>query len=142
MSPARHLQTYQQNRVSTADPGTLLLMLYQGAIDFLRHATASLDSGDVAEKGRCIARALAILSELLATLNLDLGGEVARNLQRLYLFMIDQITTANLTNDPQPLNDVIVLLSTLKDGWEGAIVIERKRVAQGNNYDHAVGARA
>jgi flagellar protein FliS len=108
-------------------------MLYQGAIDFLRQAKGSLERGDMAEKGQCITRALAIISELLTGLNFEVGGEVARNLESLYLFMIDHITTANLVNDPQRLEEVISLLCTLKEGWEGAIAAERKRLVQENH---------
>lgn len=130
MSYARYLQTYRENRVYTADPGTILLMLYQGAIDFLKRAKASLDSGDMVEKGRYISQAHAIISEFLASLNFEAGGELAQNLEGLYVFMLDQITTANLNNDPKPLEVVVSLLSTLKEGWEGAIAAERRRVAR------------
>jgi flagellar protein FliS len=130
MSYARHLQTYRENQIHTADPGTILLMLYQGAIDFLRQAKASLERGDVVEKGRCIARAHAIVSEFLASLDLRVGGELAQNLESLYVFMLDQITAANLSNDPKPLEVVVSLLTTLKEGWEEAVAAERKRVSQ------------
>jgi flagellar protein FliS len=130
MNSTSHLQTYRRNQVSTADPGTILLMLYQGAIDFLSQAKVGLERGDLAEKGRCINRALAIISEFLASLNFEVGGEVARNLENLYLFMIDHITAANVTNETKPLEDTIALLRTLKEGWEGAIAAERKRAAQ------------
>ena len=129
MSYDRYLQTYRENQVHTADPGTILLMLYQGAIDFLRRARASLENGDLAEKGRYIGRAHAILSEFLANLNLEAGDELTQNLESLYLFMLDQLTTANLNNDPQPLEVVLSLLVTLKEGWEGAVAAEKKRAA-------------
>jgi flagellar protein FliS len=130
MTYGRHVQTYRANQVVTADPGTILLLLYQGTIDFLNQAKTALGQRDVAEKGRCISRALAIISELLSSLNFEVGGEVARNLESLYLFMIDQVTTANIHNDPKPLEDTIKLLGTLKEGWEGAVATERKRVQQ------------
>jgi flagellar protein FliS len=141
MNSVRHLQAYRHNQVVMADPGTILLMLYQGTIDFLRQAKASLERGDMAEKGRCMTRALAIISELLANLNFEVGGEVARNLESLYLFMLEQITVANLANDPKPLDDAIALLSTLKEGWEGAVAAERKRVMQGS-HEQSASARA
>jgi flagellar protein FliS len=104
-------------------------MLYQGAIDFLNQAKTHLANGNMAEKSRYINRTHAILAELLASLNVTVGGELAHNLQGLYLFMLDQLTTANLRNDPQPLEVVVSLLSTLKDGWEGAIAAVRRRAA-------------
>ena len=129
MSYARYLQTYRENRVQMADPGTILLMLYQGAIDFLRRAKTGMENGDVVEKGECILRAHAIISEFLASLDLQAGGELAQNLEGLYAFMLDQITIANLDNDAKPLETVISLLSTLKEGWEGAIAAQRNQAA-------------
>jgi len=130
MSYGRHVQAYRANQVMTADPGTILLMLYQGAIDFLRQAKTGLEKKDMAEKGLYINKTLAILSELLTSLNFEVGGEVARNLEGLYLFMIDHITNANLYNDPRLLEEALALLSTLKEGWEGAVTSERKRLAE------------
>jgi len=142
LNSVRHLQAYRQNQVTTADPGTILLMLYQGTIDFLRQAKTSLEKRDMAEKGRCVTRALAIISELLTSLNFEIGGEMARNLESLYLFMLEQITAANVGNDPQPLEDALALLSTLKEGWEGAIAAERKRAAPETTYEQSLAARA
>jgi flagellar secretion chaperone FliS len=127
MSHARYVQTYRQNQASTVDPGTLLLMLYQGTIDFLLQAQKSLERGEVAEKGQYVLKALAIISELLVSLNFKVGGETTQNLEKLYLFMLEQITLANMNNDPEPLTQVITLLSTLKEGWEGAVIEMRKQ---------------
>ena len=130
MTYGRHVQAYRTNQVMTADPGAILLMLYQGALDFLRQAKDAMERKDMAGKGMFINKTLAIVSELLTSLNFDIGGDVARNLESLYLFMIDHITNANLYNDPRLLEETITLLSTLKEGWEGAIASERKRVAE------------
>jgi flagellar protein FliS len=150
MSYARHVQTYRQNHASTVDSGTLLLMLYQGAIDFLQLARTNLEKGDMAEKGRYVMKSLAIISELLVSLDVKVGGEVARNLEQLYLFMLDQITIANVSNDPEPLARVVSLLTTLKGGWEGAVIEVRKQgtiVAQrqensARKQEHNFAARA
>jgi flagellar protein FliS len=150
MSYARHVQTYRQNHASTVDSGTLLLMLYQGAIDFLQLARTNLEKGDMAEKGRYVMKSLAIISELLVSLDVKVGGEVARNLEQLYLFMLDQITIANVNNDPEPLARVVSLLTTLKGGWEGAVSEVRKQgtiVAQrqensARKQEHNFAARA
>jgi flagellar protein FliS len=131
MTYDRHMQAYRTNQVMTADPGSILLLLYQGAIDFLRQAKSGMEKKDMAGKGLYINKALAILSELLASLNFEIGGEVARNLEGLYLFMLNHITNANVRNDPQLLEEALSLLITLKEGWEGAVVSERKRVVEG-----------
>ncbi len=101
-------------------------MLYQGAIDFVKCAKEHLERGDMAEKGVYISKAHAIITEFLCGLNVEIGGEVAHNLEKLYRFMLDQLMEAHLGNDSKPLDTVVNLLSTLKEGWEGAIAQVRK----------------
>jgi len=131
MSSVRQLQVYKDNQISTADPGTILLMLYEGAIDALKRATQHLAAGNMAEKGRYILRAHDIITQFVVSLDYDVGGELARNLEGLYRYMLDQILVANVENDCRPLERVVALLSTLKDGWESAVVAQRKRAVQG-----------
>ena len=150
MTYSRHVQTYRQTQAATVDSGTLLLMLYQGTIDFLQQAQESLTRDDMAEKGRYVMKALAIISELLVSLDFKVGGEVAQNLEQLYLFMLNQITIANVNNDPKPLSHVIELLKTLNEGWNGALMEVRKQgmvIAQSKqdvsvNHEHSFAARA
>jgi flagellar protein FliS len=131
MSSVRQLQVYRDNQITTADPGTILLMLYEGAIDSLKRAKGHLATGNMAEKGKCILRAHDIITQFVASLDYDVGGELAHNLEGLYRFMLDQILLANMENDSSRLQQVILLLSTLKDGWEAAVVAQRKNAAQG-----------
>lgn len=131
MSTARQLHAYRENQITTTDPATVLLMLYQGAIDSLSRAHASLLAVEMAEKGMHILRANDIINQFIASLDHDVGGEIAQNLDALYRYMLDQILIANVHNDPQPLTTVISLLTTLKSGWEEAVAAQRKKVALG-----------
>ncbi len=150
MSYARHLQTYRRTHTETIDSATLLIMLYQGAIDFVRQARESLARNNMADKGYFVMKALAIISELRISLDVKVGGDVALNLEQLYLFMLDQLTLGNLNNDPEPFTQVIELLAILKEGWTEAVMETRKQgmvVAQrkqGNsaNHEHGFAARA
>lgn len=126
LSHAQQLDAYRKNQFFTADKGTLLLMLYQGAIDFLKRAKTHLEAGEIAGKGLCISKAHAIIAELLSSLDCEIGGDLARNLAALYGFMMDQLMSAHLRNESKPIEDVIRLLSTLKEGWEGAVAQARK----------------
>lgn len=130
MTTMRQLQAYRENQITTTDPGTVLLMLYQGAIDSLNRAADHMSAGNMAEKGRHILRANDILNQFLVSLDHEVGGEIAANLEGLYRFMLDQILIANVNNDAQPLNTVVSLLTTLKSGWEEAVASQRKKVAQ------------
>lgn len=123
---SQQLETYKANQFYTADRGTLLLMLYQGAMDFLKRAKAHLEQGQIAEKGMCISKAHAVIAELLSTLDYEVGGDLAHSLEALYRFMMDQLLEAHLGNKIKPIDDVLSILSTLKDGWEQAVAQARK----------------
>jgi len=131
MSNVLKLRAYQRNQLTTTDSGTVLLMLYQGAIDSVQRARQSMEQGDMAEKGKHILRANDIVSQFMASLDYDIGGELAQNLEGLYRYMLDQMLLANVKNDPKPLEVVANLLITLKQGWEEAVATQRKKVAQG-----------
>ena len=131
MTNVRHLQAYKEYQITTTDPATVLLMLYQGAIDALKQAQSAMANGNMAEKGKLILRVNDIINQFLASLDHEVGGEIAENLEGLYRFMLDQLLLGNVHNDARPIDSVISLLTTLKAGWEEAISTQRKRVAQG-----------
>ena len=74
----------------------------------------------------CISKAHAVIAELLSTLDFEVGGDLSRSLEALYRFMMDQLMEAHLGNKVKPIEDVLLLLSTLKEGWEGAVAQARK----------------
>ena len=115
------VEAYKRNEVYTADRGTVLLMLYQGAIDFLKKAKERLGEGDLAGKGTYLSKAHAIISEFISSLNHDVGGDVSQKLEDLYRFMLDQLMQAHVGNDPKPLDEVVDLLETLLQGWRQAV---------------------
>jgi flagellar protein FliS len=120
----------EKSPVNFGDKGAILLMLYNVAIELVEEAKIAIERGEVAEKGRYISQAHAILSELLASLDFKVGGELAMNLESLYVFMLDQLCLAHMDNDPKPLDTVLSLLRPLYVSWEGAIAAERQRVSQ------------
>ncbi|MGK5087836.1 flagellar export chaperone FliS [Bdellovibrionota bacterium FG-2] len=112
---------YRQTAVTTANRGQVLLMLYEAAISNVKKASAALDKKDLKTKGVCIIKAHDIINELLNTLNFEIGGDIARELERLYNFMIGQLVSANMENKKEPLATVQNLLETLLEGWRGAV---------------------
>lgn len=126
------IDNYQSTQVGTASPERLLLMLYDGAIRFSRLALEKMQCGDIAGKGMYIGKALAIVSEFQCTLNHDVGGEIARNLERLYVYIIGEFTKANINNDIKPLENAISILTTLRDTWTEAVAIARKERSADN----------
>lgn len=114
----KEILAYQENRVMTQTPGRVVVMLYDGAIKFLRQAIAELEAGKFIEKGKSISRAGDILQELNITLNMEAGGEIAQNLRQLYAFMQERLFQANMQKDADMIRDTIRLLEELNDGWK------------------------
>jgi len=113
---------YKQTDVLTASPGKILILLYEAAIRHIRRAIVLIDKGDIAGKGLAIGKAHDIVSELVNTLNFEVGnGDIARELERLYNFMIEQLLLANSENSKEKLEGVSKLLETLLEGWRGAV---------------------
>jgi flagellar protein FliS len=69
-------------------------------------------------KGRYINKAQDIIDELNAVLDIEIGGEIATNLRKLYCFMSNHLSQANIKCDPQMIRDVIKLMEELNQGWK------------------------
>ena len=122
---------YKQMAVKTANPGQILIMLYEAAIRNVKKAMQCMDANDIAGKGQAIVKAHDIVNELLNTLNFDVGGQVARDLERLYGYMSEQLLQANLNNTKAPLESVLKNLETLLSAWKVAVLEVQKAQAKG-----------
>ncbi len=117
--------TYMQNKVLNASPEQILLMLYDGAILFLRQAKLALEEDKKFVKIEKIGRAIAILTELSNTLDFENGGEFAENMDSLYWYMIRELTRANLNDDLARIVAVETMLVDLRESWATAIASNR-----------------
>jgi flagellar protein FliS len=106
-----------ETAVTTASPVQLIVLLYDGALSALATAKGRMQEKQFAEKGALISKAIGIIEGLRAVLNQGEGGEIARNLNDLYDYMKRRLATANLKNDPAGLDEVMRLLSTLREAW-------------------------
>lgn len=114
-------QKYKQTSVQSASREKILLMLYEGAIRFMKQAILAIEKKDIADRGMNIGRAFDIINELNNTLNHEAGGEIAANLEQLYMFVTEQLTKANATGQKKPLEDALKVMETLYAGWVEAI---------------------
>lgn len=112
---------YKQTSIKTANRGQLLIMLYESAIRSVKKASDCIDKRDIPGKGHAILKAHDIVNELMNTLDFETGGEIAMNLERLYMFMSEQLVKANVENQKQPLQHVQKLMETLLEGWRVAV---------------------
>ncbi len=112
------VSTYKDTSVTTQSKGRLIVMLYDGAIKFLKLAIKEIEARNYEAKGRYINKALDIINELNVVLDTDAGGEIAANLRKLYLFMANHLNQANAKCDPQMIREVISLFEELNQGWK------------------------
>jgi flagellar protein FliS len=114
-----NVNRYLETEVLSADPVTLVCMLYRGAIEATAAARRHLQAGQIQDRSRQILRALAILRELSRSLD-PKYEEISRPLRDLYSYMQTQLLAANSKQIDPPLAEVEQLLSTLLEAWKTA----------------------
>jgi len=114
------LDAYAETSISTQDKGKLVVMLYEGAIKYLRVAKQELEKGDYASKGIYIGKAQDIISELNNALDMNVGGDLPKDLRALYNFMHAHLSEANMERDVEKIDECIRLLRQLHGAWEQA----------------------
>lgn len=123
---------YKSVQVTTTDRGRLLLMMYEGAIKFLKQSKMGLDENDIPKFCRFLSKAQAIIAELMNTLDFEKGGNIARDLDRLYDFMLFYLTEANLHRDGKRIVKVIGLLDIIYGAYKEIIEGDKKAAADEN----------
>jgi len=123
MNATTAIKTYAnvglESGVAAADSHKLILLLYQGALVAISSAKSQMLSKEIAAKGQSISKAISIIdSGLKASLDKNVGGELAQNLSALYDYMNQRLLIANLKNDTTVLDEVSGLLADLKGAWE------------------------
>lgn len=114
---ARATDAYRQTEVRSRTPLELVVMLYDGAIKFMLSAQEAIHRNDIPARKIGLSKALAIISELQSTLNMDQGGEIAANLDELYRWSSVRLLDATVHNDPVAIDDVLKVFRTLREGW-------------------------
>jgi len=112
---------YKKAAIQTASQGKLILMMYDGAIKFINIALENipLKKYDIVNKN--IIKAQDIITELMLALNIEVGGEIARNLYSLYDYMNRRLVEANIKKNSEIAQEVLRLLSELKEAWDTVI---------------------
>ena len=108
----------RQTGVPDADAHGLILLLYDGALEALARARRHMEQGDIRLKCETLTKAINIITDgLKASLDVEAGGAIGRNLSDLYDYMTNRLVLANLENRPEILLEVIELLRQLRDAW-------------------------
>ena len=116
MDPA---DSYKETQIKTATPGKLIVMLYEGAIKFINLAQEGMNKKHTGyEKvSNYIIKTQDIVTELMVSLDFEKGGQIAKNLFGLYLYMNRRLIEANIQKDSNILGEVKELLSELRSAW-------------------------
>ena len=117
--PTRGAEAYRRMDAETRSPMELVVMLYEGALRFVGEARDAIRQGDVVARTNATRRALDIVTELQNTLNLKEGGEIARELDRLYTYIITRLLDVT-RGDAVAADEIAKLLSTLREGFSQA----------------------
>jgi flagellar protein FliS len=124
MNPMKALRAYQKvnshAQISEASPHRLIQMLYEGGLDRLAQAKGAMARGDVAQKCLMITKSIDIITGLRQGLHEEKAEDPAaiQQLDSLYEYMNSQLLKANVNNDPEIIDEVVRLLTTLKSGWD------------------------
>ena len=135
---SNYQNAYKKASVNTLDQNKLIIMLYDGAIKNANFAVQHMESGDIEKVHDSLIKTKNIVTELLATLNMDQGGEIAKNLKSLYSYMFSQLVEANMEKKSEPVLAVIDLLKELWGAW--VEIREKKKPEQkkGNASDKSM----
>ncbi len=124
MSYTTAAATYRRNAILTASPEKIVQMLYEGAILHLERSHTALQDPTTthsAQVGESLSKAIGIVGELRSSLDHQAGGDLARNLDLLYEFSVDEISQANISRTPEHVEHTLHVQRTLKEGWDGII---------------------
>ena len=130
MTTQQFHQVYKQNSVSTASPGELTLMLYNGCLKFLNKAKQAMREGNIQERNTNLQKAQRIIQELMATLNQKY--EIAKQMMIMYEYMNRRLIEANVKNDISIVEEVEGFVTEFRDTWEEVIRLNRQKQFKGD----------
>lgn len=121
MNLKKPINAYKTTQANTASPGRLLLMMYEGAIRFLKQAMRANEEKNYDEKLEKIKKVRAIIQEMQRTLDYEKGGQIAFQLDRLYGFVNNRIMRGAVEKQGTSLSEALEVLETLLGSWRTAV---------------------
>lgn len=121
---SKYIKQYQTNNITTATPEKLMIMLFDGAIQFLQKAKTAIEAKDLKERATNIESARKIIRELMRTIDLENGNDVSKQLFRLYNKMAMKLIKANVSRNAALIDEVLEDLANIRWGFQKAIEIQ------------------
>lgn len=135
---SNYQNAYKKASVNTLDQNKLIIMLYDGAIKNANFAVEYMKSGEIEKVHDSLIKTKNIVTELLATLNMEHGGEIAKNLKSLYSYMFSLLIEANMEKESKPVLTVIDLLKELRGAWVQIREKKKPEEKKGNASDQGM----
>ena len=120
----KYIKQYQASNVNTATPEKLMIMMFDGALQFLQKAKAAIVEGNLKERSQNIDGARKIIRELMRTIDLENGNDVSKQLFKLYNKMAMNLIKANVQRNAALIDTVIEDISNIRWGFQKAIEIQ------------------
>ncbi|RJR34745.1 MAG: flagellar export chaperone FliS [Desulfobacteraceae bacterium] len=120
---------YKRMNIETAGRVDLILMCYEKSIEMLRHAKLCLEGKEYEKKAAKMQKAIEIIHHLKGCLNFEQGGQIARNLDAIYSYAVRRLLEGDVKKDLAAFDEVIRILSELKEAWDGVARSEAKETA-------------
>lgn len=117
-------QKYERNKILTASPAELTLMLYEGAIKFSNIAIMAIEKGDVEKAHNSIMKVQRIITEFQATLNHKY--ETAKDFEEVYQYLQQRLIEANIKKDKDIMEEVLKHLRVMRDTWKEVMSLANK----------------
>lgn len=122
--PINAAMAYQNNKVNTANPAELTLMLYEGAIKFCNMAVIGIEEKNIAKTNNNIVKAENIITHLRSTL--DFKYPVAQEFENVYAYVQDGLISANIKKDKEKLEEVIGIIREMRDAWKEVMKLSKE----------------
>ena len=117
----QYVKQYQKASIETASREQILIMLYDGAIQFLNKAKVAMRNKNIEEQNNNLIAAQNIIQEFINSLDHEVAPQLAQNLQSLYEYFLRRLVFANIKRQVEPIDEVLQYLKSLKMTWEKAI---------------------
>lgn len=120
MSYASQVASYREMEILSASPERLVVLMFDHLVVSLHRVKLSLDNNDVNLRTVSLGKARGIVSELLATLDFDKGGKIARDLSNLYTFLLGEMLEIGMHRDARKVERLMQIAEELRTGFTGA----------------------
>lgn len=121
---SKYIKQYQTSNITTATPEKLMILLFDGALQFLQKAKAAINENNLKERAENIEGARKIIRELMRTIDLENGNDVSKKLFRLYNKMAMNLIRANVQRSTEKIDEVITDITNIRWGFQKAIEIQ------------------